>query len=83
MERDFFSFCSTSWEGGPLGQPESWAKTLFRFLSQSPSDPLFPDYRRQLAGDLRNHPGRDALLSRVDEFISQVTPADLQVEMKI
>lgn len=63
-----FSFCSTHWDNQPYGQPESWAKTLFRFLHKSLGDPLYLTYRDQFLRDLRHHPGLLSLVNRVDDF---------------
>jgi len=63
-----FSFCSTHWEGRPHGEPESWAKTLFRFLHKNVSDPLYETYRLQFIRDIRHHPGKEDLIARVDAF---------------
>jgi len=71
-DSDDFSFCSTHWKGEPYGEPESWTKTLFRFLGKNPSDPLYPQWREQLAYDLRHHKGLDQLLCRVDEYMAVV-----------
>jgi hypothetical protein len=70
MPPGVFSFCSTLWENSDKGFPESWAKTLFRFLHKNPSDPLYLTYREQFRRDLRNHPDIDSLLERVDDFRS-------------
>jgi hypothetical protein len=70
MPPGVFSFCSTLWDNSDKGFPESWAKTLFRFLHKKPSDPLYPTYREQFRRDLRNHPDIDSLLERVDNFRS-------------
>lgn len=63
-----FSFCSTHWDNKPYGEPESWAKTLFRFLHKSLDDPLYLSYRDQFARDLRHHPCLESLIKRVDDF---------------
>jgi len=68
MPENDFSFCSTHWDNSPHGSPENWAKTLFRFLHKKPSDPLYMEYRRQFADDLRHHPNVTNLISRVDQF---------------
>lgn len=68
MDPGKFSFCSTSWDNAPHGRPESWAKTLFRFLHKSPLDPMYEEYRRQFKRDLRHHPDVESLAKRVDEF---------------
>jgi len=70
MPPGIFSFCSTRWDNSPAGQPENWAKTLFRFLHKKPSDPLYPTYKEQFRRDLRNHPDIDSLLKRIDDFRS-------------
>lgn len=70
MSEGKFSFCSTYWDGNSKGFPESWAKTLFRFLHKKTTDPLYPEYRRQFIRDLRHHPNLDDLIARVDEFKS-------------
>lgn len=68
MPEKQFSFCSTSWNNDWRGSPESWQKTLFRFLFKNPSDPLYPTYCEQLRRDLRYHD--DALLwDRVDTYV--------------
>jgi len=77
-EKDHFSFCSTSWEGNWCGRPESWTKTLFRFLSKNPNDPLYSQWRKQLEYDLRHHNKLSELLVRVDEYMmSAVVSSDL------
>lgn len=63
-----YSFCSTTWENHWAGKPESWKKTLFRFLFKNPRDPMYPMYREQLARDLRHHPNVGELMARVDEY---------------
>lgn len=63
-----FSFCSTLWDNSPKGFPESWAKTLFRFLHKKPNDPQYLGYLSQFRADLRHHPDLDAIVSRVDTF---------------
>lgn len=69
-EKDVFSFCSTSWNGKWCGEPESWTKTLFRFLGKNPNDDLYGQWRKQLEYDLRHHNGLSDLLCRVDRFMS-------------
>jgi hypothetical protein len=65
-----FSFCSTSWKGEPFGSPESWKKTLLRFLVKKPSTtPEYTMWRNQLANDLRHLPGLREILVRVDSYI--------------
>lgn len=66
MPDGVFSFCSTFWDKDWRGQPESWTKTLFRFLFKNPGDPLFESYRQQLERDLRHYPNLTSLLERVD-----------------
>jgi hypothetical protein len=68
MPKKQFSFCSTSWNGNWRGSPESWQKTLFRFLFKNPVDPLYPQYCEQLKKDLRYH-GDETLWDRVDTYI--------------
>lgn len=67
---DHFSFCSTKWNGNWMGEPESWKKTLFRFVQKNPADPLFSVLRQQFERDIRHHPGKEDLLRRVDSFFS-------------
>jgi hypothetical protein len=71
MPQNVFSFCSTLWDNSPSGFPESWKKTLFRFVYKSPRDPLYSTYREQFCRDMRNHPDVAAIVQRVDDFISQ------------
>jgi hypothetical protein len=59
MPRGNFSFCSTAWSDDWRGKPESWQKTLFRFLFKNPADPLYATYQEQLRRDLRYHEGED------------------------
>lgn len=68
MEDGKFSFCSTLWDQSEFGFPESWAKTLFRFLHKKPNDVLYPTYREQFLRDLRHHPRVASLVERVDQF---------------
>lgn len=68
MPEGNFSFCSTTWNNDWRGKPESWQKTLFRFLFKNPSDPLYPQYMEQLQRDLRHHDDKD-LWSRVKDFV--------------
>jgi len=68
MPEKQFSFCSTSWDNDWKGKPESWQKTLFRFLFKSPVDPLYPQYCEQLRRDLRYH-GDENLWERVDTYV--------------
>lgn len=63
-----FSFCSTLWNNSPKGFPESWPKTLFRFLHKKPNDPQYLGYLNQFKADLRYHPDLDTIVSRVDAF---------------
>jgi hypothetical protein len=74
---DHYSFCSTEWKGDWIGVPESYPKTLFRFLSKNPDDPEQPTLREQLRRDLRNLPTRDSIMSRVDEYTQLVLGTNL------
>jgi len=65
-EDGVYSFCSSYFDKTWKGQPESWRKTLFRFLSHPVSDPHFNEWRRQLEYDLRHSPSLSTILSRVD-----------------
>lgn len=70
--RDHFDFCSTQWRNSWAGSPESFPKTLFRFLFKRKSDPLYLQFREQLARDLRHLAGKEEILTRVDAFHSLV-----------
>lgn len=72
MPEGNFSFCSTSWNNDWRGKPESWQKTLFRFLFKNPVDPLYPQYREQLQRDLRHH-GDSTLWERIDTYVKHAS----------
>nr|UHS71589.1 MAG: hypothetical protein 2 [Barnaviridae sp.] len=72
MPEGNFSFCSTTWNNDWRGKPESWQKTLFRFLFKNPVDPLYPQYREQLQRDLRHHEDK-TLWSRVETFVKHAS----------
>lgn len=63
-----FSFCSTHWKGKPHGEPESWTKTLFRFLHKKPTDPNYVELERQFRRDLRHLPQVNEIVDRVNKF---------------
>lgn len=66
-----YSFCSTSWKGDWRGEPESWKKTLFRYLSK-PKESYDALLRDALLYDFRHLPGREDLMSRVDAFTTRL-----------
>jgi len=72
MPEKQFSFCSTVWNNNWRGSPESWQKTLFRFLFKNPVDPLYPQYCEQLRRDLRYHDD-ETLWERVDTYVKHAS----------
>lgn len=63
-----FSFCSAHFAGDWRAQPESWKKTLFRFLAHPRDAPLLRDWLHGLYGDLRYHPGLQELIPRLESW---------------
>lgn len=68
-DEGYFSFCSTYFAGNWRGEPESWKKTLFRFLAHPCSSEEIYDWLRGLKGDLRYHPGLDELVPRLERWV--------------
>lgn len=61
-----FEFCSTRFSS-PIGVPVQWLRTVYRYVSHSPpSLSANPEFRAQLADDLRHHPDQESILSRCD-----------------
>lgn len=64
-----FEFCSTRFEGSWQGVPVNVARTIYRYLSHSPaSRTANPEFRAQLANDLRHHPRQQEYLALVDSI---------------
>jgi hypothetical protein len=77
-----FSFCSTNFVGSWKGSPANAMKTVFRYLSHSLSSrTVNAEFRVQLEDDLRHHPDRERILSRVD-FISAMELNDSITELE-
>lgn len=66
-----FSFCSTHWKNSERGEPESWRKTLFRFLHHNVNNPTIGELLDGLAYDLRNHPDCPELIERCRAWVEE------------
>nr|QED42970.1 ORF2 [Monilinia barnavirus A] len=66
-----FSFCSTHFVGDWRGRPESWRKTLFRFLAHARGAPELREWLHGLYGDLRYHPGLQELVPRLERWVNE------------
>lgn len=68
-EPGMFEFCSTVFRGSWKGAPANAARTLYRYLSHSlASRTSNPEFRAQLAFDLRHHERQQELLALVDSI---------------
>lgn len=69
-----FEFCSTKFAGSWMGWPTSWPRTVYRYLAHSPSSlSSNPEFRVQLADDLRHHPRKEEILEGCDTVVAQVS----------
>lgn len=63
-------FCSHTWNGDWRASPDNVCKTLYRFFSHTLSSRTCnPEFRAQLEMDIRHHPDKEYILSRVDSII--------------
>nr|QDH89255.1 MAG: RNA-dependent RNA polymerase [Riboviria sp.] len=67
---DEFSFCSTAWRSSWKGEPESWKRTVFRFLTRKPEE-YVPEMRGALDFDLRHLSGKESVLARCDQWVAE------------
>lgn len=70
-----FSFCSTLWDGDWKGEPESWKKTLFRFLSH-PRGSYSPALLDSLKYDFRHLKNGEELIARASVFVDKYVIGD-------